>query len=64
MNFIFKYLKKKEHKVNDASSSPSVDADLFDEDLRKSEKQYQEHRKNAEEHIKSGARLTRHRINL
>lgn len=65
MNFILEFMKKKQDKATNLSTlSVSHDNDSFNEEFKESKKQYQKHRKSAEEHIKSGARLTRHRIDL
>ncbi|GAB3044873.1 hypothetical protein GCM10027155_07480 [Acinetobacter apis] len=61
MDFIF--LNKKSYVTDTAKSLAYVIED-YNRAVKDGARQYNEHRKKAEEEINSGARLTKHRINL
>lgn len=65
MNFSFGFdsAKQKDH-MNSSAKILLEAVESYKKAMQESTAQYNEHRKNAEEQINRGARLTKHRINL
>ncbi len=65
MNFSFKFnSSKQKDQINESAKLLADAAKAYQKSIQESMAQYNEHRKEAEEAINRGGRLTRHQINL
>lgn len=65
INFSFRFdNKKQKEQMNEAAKEIAKAVESYQNAIQASATQYNEHRRNAEEQISRGAKLTKHRINL
>ena len=65
MNFSFNFnSKQQKDNIDESAKNLSAAVESYKKAVQEGVAQYNETRKKAEEHINSGTRITKHRINL